>query len=261
MRSENILKFLFVSVVILMVLIGLNFFVLNAVRRQYAPGMSATASLFNIAGQTREWSGYIRRWKDLSVENAGLREIISNHTSTLATIEALQTENDTLRKTAGLAARIKRHLLPAGMFAVSLSPDGYYALINKGITSGVTEDQIVISSAGEIIGKVVSVFPTSSRVMLATDPSFSVTARVLKGQTSGIIRGAMAEGMNFDLVTQADIISEGDIIVTTGDDMIPAGLVVGVVRNVDNNDTQLFKKISVNPAIQPGQGSVVVIQP
>lgn len=261
MRSESILKFLFISAVILVVLIGLNFFVLNAVRRQYAPGISATASLFNITGQVREWSEYIRHWKDLSVENAGLRDIISNHTSTLATVEALQTQNDTLRKTAGLATRLKRHLLPVGMFAISLSPDGYNALINEGTTAGVAVDQIVISSAGELIGKVVSVFPTSSQVMLATDPSFYVTAKVLNGETSGIIRGAMAEGMNLDFVTQADIISEGDIIVTTGDDIIPASLVIGVVRNVDNNDTQLFKKIRVNPAIQPGQGSVVVIQP
>jgi len=97
-------------------------------------------------------------------------------------------------------------------------------------------------------------------VMLITDPAFSVTARVLNGQTSGIIHGALADGMNFNLITQVDVISEEDIIITTGDDTTPAGLVIGVVRNIDNNDTQLFKKISVNPSVQPGQGSVVVIR-
>ena len=76
--------------------------------------------------------------------------------------------------------------------------------------------QTVISPAGELIGKVVVVFSTSSRVMLMTDSNFSVTGRVLNGQTSGIARGALADGLNFELVTQADIISEGDTIVTTG---------------------------------------------
>ncbi len=260
MRSENISKLLFISAIVLAVLIVLNIVLLHSARRQYAPGISAGASLFDIVGQTREWLGYIKQWKDLSVENAKLRDLIANQVSTSATVEALQNENDTLRKTVGLKTRLKRNLLPAGIFNISLGPDGHYALINKGSADGVTADRMVISLNGGLVGKINSVFSTSSRVMLITDPAFSVTARVLNGQTSGIIRGTLADGLNFDLITQADVISEGDIIITTGDDMTPAGLVIGVVRNIDNNDTRLFKKISVNPSIQPGQGSIVVIQ-
>ena len=151
--------------------------------------------------------------------------------------------------------------MPAGIFNISLAADGYQALINKGSTSGIMVDQTVISPAGELIGRVIVVFSTSSRIMLVTDPNFSVTARVLNGQTSGIARGALADGLNLELVTQADIISEGDTIVTTGDDLIPAGLIIGVVRQVGNNETQLFKKVNINPSLQLGQGSVVVIQP
>ena len=261
MRNEGISKFLLIATIILAGLMVLNVVVLHAVRRQYAPATSAGASLFDLAGQAREWFGYIKKWKDLSLENAQLRNLVSSYVSTTATIQSLQTENDTLKKTAGLATRLKRNLLPAGMFDISLTPDGYYALINKGSTSGIIVDQTVISPVGQLIGKVVVVFPTSARVMLISDPTFSVTARVLNNQTSGIIHGALADGLNFDLVTQADVISEGDTIVTTGNDMIPAGLVIGVVRRVDNNDTQLFKKVNVNPSIQPGQGPIVVIQP
>lgn len=261
MRNEGISKLLFIATVTLAFLIVLNIVGLHAVRRQYSPGTSAGASLFDVTGQAREWLGYLKQWKDLSVENVRLRDLVAHYASTTATIEALQTENDALKKTAGLATRLKRHLLPAGIFDIYLATNGYHALINKGSTSGVVVDQTVSSPAGELIGKVSAVFPTSSQVILITDPAFSVTARVLGGQTSGIIHGALTDGLNFDLVTQADTISEGDTIVTTGNDLIPAGLVIGVVRRVDNNDTQLFKKVSVNPATQPGQGSVVVIQP
>lgn len=261
MRNENISKFLFIAAIILAGLMVLNIVALHAVRRQYSPGTGMGASLFNIAGQAREWLGYVKQWKDLSAENTRLRDLVAHYVSATATIESLQTENDTLKKTAGLATRLKRHLLPAGIFDIFLAPDGYHALINKGSTSGVVAGQTVISSAGELIGRVAMVFSTSSRVMLVTDPAFSVTARVLNGQTSGIVHGALADGLNFDLITQADVISEGDTIVTTGDDMIPAGLIIGIVRRVENNDTQLFKKISINPSIQPGQGPIVVIQP
>lgn len=261
MRNEGISKFIFSAIIVLAVLMVFNVVTLHAVRRQYAPGTSAGASLFNIAGQAREWFRYIKQWENLSTENTRLRGLVANYVSTTATVESLQAENNVLRKTAGLSIRLKRNLLPAGIFNISLSSAGYYALINKGSTSGVVTGQTVISPTGELIGKVMVVFPVSSQVILITDPTFSVTARVLGGQTSGIARGALVDGMNFDLVTQSDVISEGDTIVTTGDDLTPAGLIIGTVRRVENNDTQLFKKVNINPSIQPGQGPVVVIQP
>ena len=261
MRNESISKFLFISATVLVVLMVINIFALRAVRRQYAPGQSVGVSLFNLFGQTREWLGYVKQWQDLATENARLQEIITRYVSTTATLESLQAENDVLKKTAGLATRLKRHLLPTGIFDISLASDGYHALINKGDTSGVVVGQTVISPTGELVGKVVAIFPTSSQILLLTDPAFSVAGRVLGGQTSGIVHGALADGMSFELVTQADNISEGDVVVTTGDDLIPAGLVIGIVRRVDNNDTQLFKKVNINPAAGLGQGPVAVIQP
>lgn len=260
MRNEGISKFLFITTIVLAVVLVLNIVGLHMVRRQYAPNTTAGASLFNLSGQAREWSGYIRRWRDLANENARLRDLVAQNVSSKTTIDLLQADNDLLRKSMGLGNKLNRHLLPAGIFGVSLATDGYSALINKGSTSSVMVGQVVASPTGELIGRVTNVFSTSSRVMLISDPAFSVTAKVLGGQTSGIAHGALADGLNFDLVTQADTISEGDTIVTTGNDLVPAGLVVGVVQQVNNNDTQLFKKIRISPSIQPGQGSVVVIQ-
>ena len=93
---------------VLAILMVLNIVTLHAVRRQYAPSISAGVSLFDAAGQVREWFGYIKQWKDLSVENARLRDLMAHYVSTTAVIESLQIENETLKKTAGLAARLKR---------------------------------------------------------------------------------------------------------------------------------------------------------
>jgi len=261
MRNEGIPKFIFSAIIILAILAAFNVFALHTVRRQYALGVSVTSSLFDIAGQTREWIGYIKHWKDISTENARLRDLAATHVSTQAIIESLQAENDALKKIVNLSTRLKRNLLPAGMFNISLSPDGYRALINKGSSSGVVSGQTVISTSGELIGKVITVFSDSSQIILVADPDFSVTVRVLGRKTSGIAYGALDKGISLNFITQADIISEGDTIVTTGDDLISAGLIIGTVRSVENNDTQLFKKVNVNLSIEPGQGSVVIIQP
>src|SRR3989338_6900468 len=99
MRKESISKFLFSAMAVLVVLIVLNIVALHVVRRQYAPGVSASVSLFDAAGQVREWFGYIKQWKDLAVENSRLRDLVAHYVSTTATIESLQIENEALKKT------------------------------------------------------------------------------------------------------------------------------------------------------------------
>lgn len=262
MRNEGIVKFLFLCTIGLAGAILLNFVLLKTVRRQYAPAATAAASIFNISGQIHEWTSYITRWKQLSVENAQLKASAEQYVAAEAQVQSLQDENEALRKSAGLASRLKRRIVPAGIFNVSMTASGYSALINKGSREGILEGQAVISGEGMLIGKVAAVFTSSSRVMLTSDPAFSATIRVLGRQTSGILRGALSDGLTVDLVTQSDDIVEGDSLVTTGDDLIPAGLAAGVVRHVENNDTQLFKKVKVNPAADLSHypGTVLVVQ-
>lgn len=260
MRSEGTLKYLGICTAILVALVILNVLILGGVRRQYAPGTATAASLFNISGQMHEWGTYITKWKRLAAENEALKSLVEKQLSTDALVRSLQAENDSLRKANGLSDRLRRDLIPAGIFDVSLTPGGHHALINKGKDDGLREGQVVISMEGILIGRISALFSSSSKVMLVTHPDFSVTVKVLDGLSSGIARGALSEGIDLDLITQSDEITEGNILVTTGNDLLPAGLIVGTVRNVQNNDTQLFKKVKVNPAMDPSQGSVAVIK-
>lgn len=260
MRNEGIIKTLTICTITLIVLMIFNNLALRAVRRQYTIGSSSAASLFNISGQLHEWATYVQRWKDLVSQNKAFTLSEQQYISAEAEIQSLKTENDTLRKSQGLATHLKRTLVPAGIFGVSLMPDGYHALINKGTTDGVAVGQAVISPQGVLFGTVAAVFPSSARVVLITDPGFSATVQVLNGQTSGIVRGAFANGLALSLITQSDQITEGDTLITSGTDLIPAGLVVGTVRHVDNNDTQMFKGVAVNPSMDLSTGSVLVIE-
>ncbi len=261
MRNEGIVKFLFLCSLCLVAAVILNIFLLPQVRRQFAPSQ-AGASIFNISAQIHEWSSYIARWKSLSLENDTLRASADKYIAAEARIQSLEAENEILRKSMSLSSRLKREFIPAGIYQISLTPDGYHALINKGEADGLAVGQAVISEEGLLVGKIAAVSSSSSRVMLVSDPGFSATIKVLNGQARGILRGALNEGLTLDLITQSDEIKEEDVLVTTGDDLIPPGLAAGVVRNVENNDTQLFKKVKVNPAIDPSRviGAVLVVQ-
>lgn len=260
MRSANIPKFILICAACLAAAVFLNYKILGVVRRQYFPAADAT-SLFDLSGQLREWAANLAKWRSLASQNDSLRSSSNALLAAQAQIQALQSENSDLKKSLGLGSKLNRQLIPAGVYSVSLDTGSYRALINKGSVDGISSGETVVSPDGVLVGKVGAVFGSSAQVILTEDPSFSVTVKVLNGQTTGILKGALDQGLALELVTQTDQISEGDTLVTTGNDQMPAGLVVGSVRLVQNNETQLFKEVKVIPALAPGfQGSVDVIK-
>ena len=160
-----------------------------------------------------------------------------------------------------LAQKEEREITYAGIFNVNLTPGGYNVLLNKGSRDGISEGDIVVSAGNVLIGRVQKVMDNFSRVLFVYDPAFKITGKILGSDVAGIARGALRDGMYLDLIVQADEIKEGDTLISAGDDMFPPALVIGQVDHVELNETQLFKKVRIKPAIQDGQiGKVIVIK-
>ena len=248
------------GVVIIAGIIILNFFSLRAVRAQYVPGQSGLSAAFDLTGQFREWLIYLGKWKSLAVENKNLNRELEKRESLNAKISALEAENEFLRQSLNLPLAIRREMIEAGIFSMVMDSAGYRALINKGDKAGLKPDQVVISPEGLLAGKVGAVYSNSAEVILVPDPQFTATVKVLSGRTSGIVKGALKDGLEMSLFSPSDLISEGDLLVTTVDDFFPAGLVVGKVKNIQNSETELFQRVKVDPAFQPRSSSVVIIK-
>lgn len=261
MRPRGGLPLLSVVIIVVLGFLSLNAYVLHRMRTVYAPFAIARARWYDAAGQAHELLDYIGHWQNLAKENQDLKDQLRQATVNEASVQALQSQNDFLQKSLGLKTSLDKNVIPAGLFNVSLTPTGYAALVNKGSRDGVSAGSPVISASGVLVGRIQAVFPSSAQVMLVSDPAFSVTVRVLNGSASGIARGALSNGLNLDLIVQTDQISEGDTLVSTGNDSTPAGLVVGTVSNVQTNTTQLFKKVSVTPAADLFSAAVIIIQP
>jgi len=61
-------------------------------------------------------------------------------------------------------------------------------------------------------------------------------------------------------VVQTDDIKEGDTLVSSGDDMLPAGLIIGIVSQVNSNTAKLFKEVSIAPIAEFVTGSVFILK-
>ncbi len=192
----------------------------------------------------------IKTIKALTEENIRLKKERQDLISNLAGQEALIEENSFLKESLGLKITQGMRSLIVGVFNLDSNPRGHNLLINKGQKDGVKKDDVVISSSGVLIGIVDDNSENYSRVIMVTNLDFKTTIKIISKNTSGIAIGSMGEGINLDFISENDDVVAGDIVVTTGNDIFPAGLIVGKVVEVSSSDDGLFKNVKVKPAVE-----------
>jgi len=221
--------------------------------------MKFSANLFDKSESFRYFSQKIIRINSVADENERLKQENRIVLSLKAKIDGLEKENDFLRRAVRVSEKLDHQIIYGGIYNINLSPLGHNALVNKGIADNVSDGDIVITAEGILIGKIQKTMQSFSRILLISDTEFRVTAKTLDSGTSGILRGDFTEGAYLDFVVQADTIKEGDILVSTGNDMFPGGLILGVVDYVETNESQIFKKVKIHPSIKDVQLSKVLI--
>ncbi len=259
MRKQH--PIFFISLLVgAIVLVALNVFWLHWFRPHTAAGSKWSLTLLHDSGRLHDFVTAFSRWGVLAKENNELKDKLQQATENQADADRLQRENNQLRAALDLPLHVRHQLIPAGMYTVSLSPDGYTALINKGIQDKVAVGDILVDGHNALVGMVQAVFTTTARITLVSDPSFKVTVVVLGGSTKGIAHGVLERGLTLDLVVQSDELREGDTLVSSGNDTVPAGLVLGPVTKVESNNAKLFKEVTVTPSAQFVVGDVFVVK-
>lgn len=114
--------------------------------------------------------------------------------------------------------------------------DPYSVEIDKGSNSGLVKDMPVVTSAG-LVGRLVEVDATHSRVQLITSPQFAVGVRV--DQEVSLAKGT---GSGNPLSAKASIpidapVAVGDPVLTNGQDRskFPPDIPVGRVKSIDRS--------------------------
>ena len=119
--------------------------------------------------------------------------------------------------------------------------------IDKGSNDGIERDFAVIT-AGGIVGKVLEVFPSVSKVLMINDQSSGAGVYLEKSRLQGVLRGTPNGELIVERVMSDEQVSAGDQVLTSGGDRIfPKGLPVGVVTKVSQG-REMFFNIKVKPA-------------
>ena len=121
--------------------------------------------------------------------------------------------------------------------------------IDKGKDDGIRVSMPVVNAEG-VVGRIISVSPGYSQVLLVTDQNSSVDGLVQRSRGRGILKGRGSRECLFEYVIKTCDIKNGDTIVTSGmGGVFPKGLYLGVVTQIEDFPNKLFKDVRVVPAV------------
>lgn len=198
--------------------------------------------------------------KDVSAENAALREENRRLLREQALRAELEKENEALRRQVGVESRKEYALVQANIAHFDPLSFSYFATIDKGARDGMKENMPVIMAGDVAFGKIAEVHDGFSRVMLISNAANKVSVATASGSANGVISGVEGSSLRMDLIEKTAEIGEGEMIVTSGlDGAYPRGLVVGWVANVFAPEEGIFKKAAIRPAFENGFTTTVFI--
>ena len=160
-------------------------------------------------------------------------------------------ENEKLREQLSLAPREKFNLEASLVIGQDPQKLGNWLLIDKGNSSGVKAGMPVIAYEGILIGKIKEVTANSAQVELLSNAPSAVNAVDLETEAKGIIKGEYGLGITMDMISQKDLVNEGDTIITSGlGSDIPKGLLIGRVQEIKTSPDKLFQQAAVIPKVK-----------
>jgi rod shape-determining protein MreC len=209
------------------------------------------ASVTSVFGQAEDVASVVRRMTELSRQNDQYREEIDRLQAEIARLRELEVENRDLRNLLGLKQRAGTgELLPVRVIARDPSPFVQAITLDRGTDDGVQEGMTIITWRG-VVGRVSRVSPTSSKVLLITDTSSSISGRIQSSESrvTGIIRGRPEGGLVMHRIPQEETLQTGETVVTSDfGGLMPEGLVIGQIVQIRRKDVDVMQEAVIEPS-------------
>jgi rod shape-determining protein MreC len=121
--------------------------------------------------------------------------------------------------------------------------------LDRGTRDGVAVGMPVVTGQG-LVGRVLRVSANASRIMLVTDPSSAVSARLQSTRVEGTVRGRVAGTLEMDLIPLEAQVPNGSLVITSGlGGNFPPDIVIGQVTSVRLAETGLSQIAQVRSLI------------
>ena len=192
-----------------------------------------------------------------------LRAEVDRLRGELSRLREVEAENQRLRELLGARQRNPNfQFVLADVIGREPGPFVEAVIVNKGAQDGIEPGMVVVGAAG-LVGKVIKVSGGSTRVLLFTDPSSAVAARIQRTdarEVTGLVVGQGQGRAVMRYIPQGEPLQVGDQVVTSGlGETFPKGLAIGRVVQVRRLDVEPFQEALIEPAVALGRLENVLI--
>lgn len=245
--SRKNIKFLFAVILLLIVVFISSRGADNPVKGTALWLASPFMKTFRIfSGGTHGFFQFLGSIGDLKSENEKLVKENQELSAEIARLKDTAEENKLLRAEIGLVPKNKYELEASFVIGQDALGSGSSVFIDKGKSKGIKEGMAVIVSNGILVGKVGHIFPDTAKVILIADRESAVNGEVLESGAKGIIRGTYGLGTTMGMISQAEVVKEGDTAITSGlGGGLPRGLFVGKIGEVKQSEDRLFQQATI----------------
>ena len=147
----------------------------------------------------------------------------------------LEKENQRLKELIGLPSAPRGSSLRAPVIARSPAVWWRQLTLGRGSRHGIRVGYAVVAPGG-LIGRVTAVTLNTSQVTLITDPTSRIGVLVTRTNHHGLLSGLGSGRPVLRFLTENPRTIPGDVVVTSSaSTLVPGGIPVGVVQNVDRN--------------------------
>jgi rod shape-determining protein MreC len=218
----------------------------------------AESATTTVIGAVRDTAISIVSLPSLARENARLRA-----ENRMLADENVQLHERAAQYAAEVSVRPVIDVYPNGIEAraIGFPPENESrtVTIDRGSNAGVHKDDGVLADGG-VVGRIESVGPFSSQVVLITDYTSRIPAVTRHGRYWGIARGNLGS-VRVEFIPQDAPIKTGDVIVTGQGRSFNSGVPIGTIVSVERGDAALYQTAVLRPAVNLGALDRVVVVP
>ena len=208
---------------------------------------------------------YAFRYDALVAENEALRAELAKMNKEITAAQDANRQNERLRDLIGLAERHKSFdFEDASVTDRAISNWSFAITINKGSNVGIEPNDCVVDQYGNLAGVVSQVGLNWAEVATVVDPSIELGARLPRTNEEAVLEGDFAlmldRKLKLSYLPEDCVPIVGDQVVTSGlGDLYPAGLLIGTVEALREEDSGFTRYAVVDPAADVEQMRYVYV--
>lgn len=196
----------------------------------------------------------------LTEQNQRLREDLLLANAKLNRMAAVAEQNARLKELLDTQRSLELNVQLARVVGVDLGAYRHRLLLNVGARDGVKPGQPVIDAHG-VMGQVVETLPTTSMVLLVTDPNNALPVTVERTGLRVIAYGSRdGDHLSLPTIPMAADVQVGDRLLTSGlGGRFPPGFPVGEITHVAPAATGMFLEAQAEPTADIGRSADVLL--